>query len=191
MNAIVFAPRTSPEIAARQLCAVMLSRGDTPMPDPAALADALTRAACRAAENLIDNAAASMPIARAPPPSNVRRPRALIADARTTPARATVAHPARTPQRRASPCPRTWRARPSLDVVARLDPRYRLRDVPRTRTRRHLLGRDRLSWFPVRLRLRSVWRRKVTCRRTLRVETLSTLICKADGRPDRILLARL
>ena len=56
MNAIVFAPRTSPEIAARQLCAEMLRRGDTPMPDPAALADALTRAACRAAEYLIDNA---------------------------------------------------------------------------------------------------------------------------------------
>ena len=60
MNAIVFAPRTSPEIAARQLCAEMLSRGDTPMPDPAALADALTRAACRAAENLIDNAGSAV-----------------------------------------------------------------------------------------------------------------------------------
>ena len=57
MNAIVFTPRASPEIAARQLCAEMQRRGDTPMPDPAALADALTRAACRAAENLIDNAA--------------------------------------------------------------------------------------------------------------------------------------
>ena len=36
----------------------MLRRGDTPMPNPAALADALTHAACRAAENLIDNAGA-------------------------------------------------------------------------------------------------------------------------------------
>lgn len=58
MNAIVFVPRTSPEIAARQLCAEMQRRGDTPTPNPAALADALTRAACRVAENLIDNAGA-------------------------------------------------------------------------------------------------------------------------------------
>ena len=87
MNAIVFAPRTSPEIAARQLCAAMLSRGDTPMPDPAALADALTRAACRAAENLIDNAAAS--IRRQMPAHRHRRNvdaiDAAVADARTNP----------------------------------------------------------------------------------------------------------
>ena len=105
MNAIVFAPRTSPEIAARQLCAEMHRRGDTPMPDPAALADALTRAACRAAENLIDNAAASY---AGNLPAHRRRPRRPPRPDRGRPhhpARATVAHPARTPQRRASPCP--------------------------------------------------------------------------------------
>jgi hypothetical protein len=83
MNAIVFAPRTSPEIAARELCAVMLSRGDTPMPDPAALADALTRAACRAAEYLIDNAGAlyagSLPMTA----TDRDALRTLIAEART------------------------------------------------------------------------------------------------------------
>ena len=87
MNAIVFAPRTSPEIAARQLCAAMLSRGDTPMPDPAALADALTRAACRAAENLIDNAASIY--TKCPRTATVETfddIDAAIADARTTPA---------------------------------------------------------------------------------------------------------
>ena len=57
MNAIVFAPRTSPEIAARQLATEMHRRGDTPIPNPAALADALTRAACQVAEHLIDNTA--------------------------------------------------------------------------------------------------------------------------------------
>ena len=42
MNAIIFAPHTSPEIAARQLATEMHRRGDTPIPNPAALADALT-----------------------------------------------------------------------------------------------------------------------------------------------------
>ena len=51
MNAIVFEPRTSPEIAARQLCAKMLSRGDTPMPDPAALRGRLDPARLAAPRN--------------------------------------------------------------------------------------------------------------------------------------------
>jgi len=84
MNAIVFAPRTSPEIAARQLATEMHRRGDTPIPNPAALADALTRAACHAAENLIDNVcpwyAGSLPMTAADRDAL----RALIAEARTT-----------------------------------------------------------------------------------------------------------
>ena len=84
MNAIIFAPHTSPEIAARQLATEMHRRGDTPIPNPAALADALTRGACRAAENLIDNAvpwyAGSLPMTAADRDAL----RALIAEARTT-----------------------------------------------------------------------------------------------------------
>ena len=145
MNAIVFAPRTSPEIAARQLCAEMLRHGDTPMPDPAALARTPCPPACRAAENLIDNAA-TLYAGNLPATAADRDAlRALITDARTNPPAPALAHPTRAPPRRRGPLPRTRRARPSLDVVARLDPRYRLRNVPRTRTRRCLLGCDRLS----------------------------------------------
>ena len=147
----------------------MQRRGDTPMPDPAALADAITHAACRVAENLIDNVcpwyAGSLPMTAADPDAL----RALIAEARTT-APAPRLHTLRERRNAAGAGPRTWRPRDRVDVVARLDPRYRLRNVSRARTRRHLLGCDRLSWLPVRLRLRSVRRRKVTCRRTLRVE---------------------
>jgi len=56
MNAIVLAPRTAPAAAARALAAAISAAGDTP-PNTAALADALTRWACREAENLIDDAA--------------------------------------------------------------------------------------------------------------------------------------
>jgi len=83
MNAIIFSPHTSPEIVARQLATEMRRRGDTPIPNPAALADALTRAACRAAENLIDNAgpwyAGSLPMTAADRDAL----RALIVEART------------------------------------------------------------------------------------------------------------
>ena len=57
--------------------------------------------------------------------------------------------------------------------MAWLDARYRLQNVPRARTRRDLLGRDRLSWFPVGLWLRPVWRRTLICRRTLDANTVA------------------
>lgn len=83
MNAIVFAPRMSPEIAARHLGAAMLRNGEQP-PTTAALADALTRAACHAAEHLID--AAATIYSDAPDSSAAYVLRAAIAEARTTPA---------------------------------------------------------------------------------------------------------
>jgi hypothetical protein len=56
VNIITLSPRTSPDAAARALVAAIAATGDTP-PPTAALAGALTRWACRRAENLIDDAA--------------------------------------------------------------------------------------------------------------------------------------
>ena len=68
MNAIVIVPHTSPEIAARELATEMHPPRRYTNPQ-ATLADALTHAACRDAENLIDNAgpwyAGSLPMTAA------------------------------------------------------------------------------------------------------------------------------